>query len=266
MISVRAGSGLGDAIYLQSIARHLVERGEKVEVCSDWPEVFRYLPVHVAPFRRFPVDRNAHYSMRRHVKDTTQFQDCCIQAGLPKSIDLRLDWEPVRPGLVETLQKVGKPIVCVQLPRAPFGRKDGFGMELLPDLRAIQRAIDALKDEAFIVQLGAGEALHNFQGIDLDLSGKTTVSDLIDVAWSASAFLGYCSFFIPLAESLNKPALIVWSRKGLSSPHQVVRQINPGKIPHKLSTRSVFDDCSNNEIIQALHATLRHERKYQVAV
>lgn len=255
-LSVRAGSGLGDALYLQSVARHLVEEGRQVEVCCNWPEVFQNLPVSVVPFRRFPVDRNAHYSMRRHVKETTQFQDCCLQAGLRNDVDLRLDWAPRNAGLIDSLKAYGRKIVCVQIARAPFARTDGFGRELLPDQRRIQDAIDYLKGEALVVLLGCGESQFKFDGIDVDLSNKTTVSDLIDVASCADAFLGYCSFFIPLAESLNKPAVFVWSRKGLSSPHEVVRQITPQKILHKRSSRAVFDDCSAEELGRAIDATL----------
>jgi hypothetical protein len=153
---------------------------------------------------------------------------------------------------------MGKPVVCVQLPRAPFGRSDGYGLELLPDCRTIQRAIDELNGRAFVVQIGSGAPLFRFSGIDLDLSDKTSVCDLLDVAWASDAFLGYCSFIVPLAESLNKPALLVWSRKGLNSPHQLVRQITPQKIFFRPSSRFVMDDCSPAQLSKAVDETLCH--------
>jgi hypothetical protein len=238
---IRCGRGLGDSLYLQAVARHLVKRGEKLQVRSDWPDVFRTLDVEVAPFTRAGVDIVAHYSLRKGIKGTTQFEDCCIQAGIREPVDLRLDWEPANVGLVDQLRSHGKPILCVQLPRNPMARMDGFGRELLPDCRVIQRFIDAARDH-LVVQVGSGEALYRFHGIDVDLANKTTVSDLIDIGCVADRFLGYTSFMVPLAESFDKPAMFVWSRRGLKSGTQYVRQITPEKSLHKATSRYVVDD------------------------
>lgn len=251
--SIRAGMGLGDSLYLQSVARHLVAKGELLSVCSKWPEVFRPLPVQVEPFRRLGVDICAHYTMRKSKPETTQFQDCCIQAGIREPVALQLDWgAPTNPQLVDRLKQHGKPIVCVQLPRAPMGRTDGFGKSLLPDCRVIQRLIDGLRGRALLVQIGAGAPLFNFNGIDIDLANKTTISEMIDVASVADAFLGYCSFLVPLAESFSRPALFVWSSRGLRDGQQYVRQITPKKILHKPTSRFVIDDWPSSQILGAL--------------
>jgi hypothetical protein len=256
MISIRCGAGLGDAIYLQSVARHLVERGHKVEACCDWPDVFLPLggKVTVSPFRRKPIDRLAHYSQRRAIAGTTQFEDCCIQAGIREAVDLRLDWQPVNVDLLSRLRASDKPVIVVQMPRAPFGRTDGYGMEFLPNCRRIQDAIERLCGRAFLVQIGNGERQFRFDGIDLDLADRTSVSDVIDVGYAADGFLGYCSFIVPLAESFSKPALLVWSRKGLNSRHDVVRTMKPTKILHRPSSRWVMDDCSDDELTGAVNA------------
>lgn len=236
--------GLGDALYLQAVVRHLVRKGQKVEVCTEWPDVFRPLKDHVkfSPFSRTNIQILAHYSMRKGIAGTTQFEDCCLQAGIREPVEFKLDWWPVNAGLVAQIRKPWKPILCVQLPRAPMGRSDGFGAELLPDCGVIQQAIDRLKDRAYIVQIGSGEALYRFKGIDLDLSNATSVSDLIDVAYAADGFLGYCSFLVPLAESLGKPAVLVWSRRGLHSRQPFISRITPQKILHRKSSRWIVDD------------------------
>lgn len=252
---MRGGMGLGDAIYHQSIARYFVGQGYRPEVCTAWPDVFRPLAgqVDLSPFRRDRIDRLAHYSTRRSVEVTTQFQDCCIQAGIVDPVDLWLDWTPVNDNLFGIRQTVRKPVVCVQMPRAPFGRTDGYGIELLPDCATIQRAIDVLKARgALIVQVGGGESLFRFTGIDIDLVGKTSVSDLLDVALACCGFLGYCSFIVPLAESMFKPALLIWSRAGLNSPHDLVRSITPKKIFFRRSSRFVMDDCADADLHEAV--------------
>lgn len=253
-VSIRAGSGLGDSLYLQSIVRHLVEEGYHVEACTDWPDLFRPLRdrITVSPFRRHPADRIAHYVQGKNNPRTTQFEDMCIRAEVPRNIDLRLDWTIVNEVLARKIGKE-KPVVAVQLPRRPMDRKDGFGAELLPNCAVLQAAIDIIKPHARIVQIGSGDAIHHFSGIDIDMSNRTSVSDLIDIASVVDGFLGYVSFFVPLAESLGKPALFVWSRRGLQSTTEFISAITPKKILHAVSSRAVVDD---EELAGAVHEFL----------
>jgi hypothetical protein len=250
--------GLGDAIYVQSVVRHLVQKGESLRVCTAWPDVFRQLgpKVTTAPFTR-QVNILAHYSARKQKVGTTQFEDVCQTAGIREKVDLRLDWKVEDEKLVGWLKETadGRPIVLVQLPRSPMGRKDGFGAELLPDCRVIDRVIARLKTRrALIVQIGAGASLYGLSGIDVDLSNRTTVGQMFDVATAADAFVGYCSFLIPLAESFNKPALLVWSRRGLRSGQPYIRAITPQKILHKKTSRALMDDTNETQIDEAADA------------
>jgi hypothetical protein len=235
MRTIRGGSGLGDAIYVASVVRHLNLRGERLRVATDWPDVFRYLDVECIQFTRNGIDILAHYSARKP-QPTKQFVDVCQTAGIREPVELKLEWR------TERRLSTALPVVLVQLPRSPMGRTDGFGAALLPDCRVIQRAIDLLNGRAYIVQVGSGKALHRFTGIDLDLSNKTSVVELIDLAAGCDAFLGYVSFIVPLAESLNKPALLVWSRKGLNSGTAYIRQITPQKVLYRDSSHYVVDD------------------------
>lgn len=183
--------------------------------------------------------------MRRGIEGTSQFEDGCIQSGIRERIEFKLEWRLVnRPSLPS-----GRPIILVQMPRPPFARTDGFGTEFLPDCRRIQDAINHIGRRAFFVQVGTGEPLFKFYGINLDLTNKTSVCDLLDLATLADGFLGYCSFFVPLAESQSKPAMFIWSRKGMGSPHLVVRQMTPTKILHRCSSLWVMDDATDKELM-----------------
>lgn len=251
MKTIRGGMGLGDALYVQAIVRHLTQRGQNLRVNTAWPDVFRHLGVETAPFSRQGVDILAHYSTRKGIEGTTQFEDCCASAGISEPVDLRIDW-PTRADSFDE-----RPMVLVQLPRAPMGRSDGFGAELLPDCRQIQRAIDVLLGQATIVQVGSGKALHQFKGIDHDLTNRTTIPQLFDLAAACTAMLGYVSFFVPLAESFSKPSLLVWSKRGLKSPHRYIRQITPQKILHKRSSAAILDTAQPDEIEEAARALLQ---------
>lgn len=249
--------GLGDALYVQSIARHLVSRGTALEVRTAWPDLFRGLApkATVAPFTRDGIHILAHYPTRKKIQVTTQFQDCCITAGISGDVELKLDWVPTNRALIDSLQ-TGLPIVCVQLPRSPMGRTDGFGAELLPNCSVIQKMIDKLKGRALVVQIGAGKPLYAFRGIDIDLANKTSVTDLIDVSTVAAGFLGYPSFLIPLAESLAKPVMAVWSRLGLKSGQPYIQQITPAKLLHHSTSRYIVDDANDKSISEAADAIL----------
>lgn len=247
MKTIRGGMGLGDALYVQAVARHLVAKGQRLQVATAWPDVFRFIDVQTVPFRRSDIDILAHYSRRKNHR-TGQFEDVCIQAGIDGPVELRVDWQTADSDLVRRLRADGRPIVCVQLPRSPMGRSDGFGSELLPDCKVIQRAIDFLGGRALVVQIGAGQALFRFKGIDVDLSNETTVSELLDVASIADGFLGYVSFLVPLAESFSKPALLVWSKRGLKSPTGYIRQITPQKVLHRSTSMHVVDDWRPDDV------------------
>lgn len=259
MRTIRGGMGLGDAIYVQAVARHLVARGERVRVMSAWPDVFKPLNGHceVKPFTRNGIDTLAHYTSRKSVRGSDQWQDVCFNARVPGA-ELKIDWQP-GPMAADLRQRAaGKPILLTQLMRAPMGRADGFGASLLPDAQAVQVALDRLRDRFFVVQVGSGRPLHALRGLDLDLAGKTTVSELIDAAYAADAMLGYVSFFVPLAEALGKPALFIWSRRGLNDPKPYVRQITPEKILHrKTLCRWVMDDVPRETIERAADGLVR---------
>ncbi len=136
-------------------------------------------------------------------------------------------------------------------------RKDSFGAELLPDCRTIDRLIAMARERgAFVVQIGAGRPLYRLSGIDLDLANQTSVTDLLDIATEVDGFLGYVSFIVPLAESLDKRALLVWSRRGLAAGHPYVRQITPQKVLEKATSRAVFDDATEAQLIGAVNELL----------
>ena len=131
-------------------------------------------------------------------------------------------------------------------------RKDKFGRELLPKEETFNRIIDALKPVYHIVQIGSGKPLYHLEGIDLDLTSKTSITDLLDIALIADRFMGQVSFIIPLSESFDKKALIVWASKGLNSQERYISRITPRKILHKPSSLYVMDDWPDEKIERVL--------------
>jgi hypothetical protein len=257
MIRIRGGSGLGDAIYQRPIVDKLISHGHKVEVCCDYPEVFIGSPAIVSPFRRQEIDIIAHYTNGKSNPYTNQWQDVCARAGV--ACDLHMRWHIQNVALVERVrhQAAGRPLVLVHGGRVPMDRTDGFGAELLPTVGGFNCAIDAIRGECFLVRIGGGEQVYPLE-TDLDLIGKTSVSDLIDLGSCCDGIVAQCSFAVPMAEVFDKPLLAVWAANGMHHQREpYIQQITPRKVLSKATSLHVVDDWDEEKIIEVAHA-FRH--------
>lgn len=234
--------GIGDAMYMQSIAKYLKYKGVQLEICTKYPELFP-LEAKFSPFRRKPIDYTAHYTTRKHRKGTSQFVDMCLNCGITDDVDLVYEWT----AKTNPLPKTNKKILIVQQPRPAFGRTDGFGRRLLPKWEIVDTALNQLRDQFHIVQIGNGESLYHYKNIDTDLTNKTSVEQLLDIGDLAHAFIGQCSYIIPLAESFNKPIMVVWSNRVLSAKEQYIKTITPDKILHKQTSQYMFDEDTDEQ-------------------
>jgi ADP-heptose:LPS heptosyltransferase len=125
-----------------------------------------------------------------------------------------------------------------------MNRSDGFANDLLPNWKTLDQLIQC---EAFKVQIGQGAPLFKFHGIDLNLANKTSIADLLDIASLVDGFVGWCSFMLPLAESLGKPFFTLWSARGMRSREPFIRSLTPKKVIHRkdLSYHAVDDEPFN---------------------
>ncbi len=239
------------------VAEHFIRQGEQVVACSDNPAVFTGAGAEVEAFRRDRIDVVAHYTMGKSNPLTNQWQDVCNSAGVG-SIPLHFDWTAINQDLVDDLRAraAGRPIVIVHGGRAPMGRTDGFGKELMPDQRAFDIALASLEG-CFLVQIGKGEQIYPLKS-SCDLSGKTSVTDLFDIASICAGMVAQCSFIVPLAECFDKPLLAIWAHRGLSTGrHQYISSITPQKILSKPTSTFVVDDWTDDQIQEAVSAFRR---------
>jgi len=244
---------LGDAIYVRPIVEHFIRAGENVVVCSGFPSVFDGTGATVLPFDRFNIQVLAHYTAGKRNQATNQWQDICKSAGV--DVPLRFEWKVRNQALIGDLRAraAGRPIVLVHGGRTPMARSDGFGMELLPDRAAFDAVLGALA-ECFLVQVGRAAQLYPLK-VEMDLNGGTSVLDLLDLGSICDGAVGQCSFIIPLAESFDKPLLVVWAAAGLSSArHYYISSITPAKVLSKPSSRYVIDDWPIQKIQEAVRA------------
>ena len=237
---LRGGSGLGDAFYLRPIAEFLVRNGHKVTACTNFPDVFIGSSVTVEPFRRDRVTMVAHYTHGKNDPTTDIWTDVCRHAGF--NTPLSFQWAPRNGALLKRIRQAadGRPVLLVHGGREPMGRRDKFGIELLPLEGAFNSTIAAL-DDCYRVRIGRGDQLYPVT-CDLDLTNQTSVADVIDIAWASAGVVSMCGFPVPLAEALDKPALFIWSSRGLLSANQFIKTVTPAKILSKVSSSFVVDD------------------------
>lgn len=254
MKRVRGGAGLGDSVYVRAIVERLLAAGDKVEVCTHYPEVFADLPVSVKPFDRFNIQVLAHYTAGKLVKTTNQWEDICISAKI-EPFTLKISWTVRNKKLVADLlaEAAGRPLVIVGAPHAPMARNDGFGKELLPEKMAFDSVLSGL-DGCFTVKIGKAEQPYQISA-NKDLSGVTSVTDLLDLGLSCDALVGQCSFVIPIAEAFDKPLMTVWAAAGMSPAlHYYVSAITPTKVLSKATSWFVRDDWSAEQIEEVIHS------------
>lgn len=241
---IRGGSGLGDSIYTHVIARHYVKLEEEVKILSDFPELHQFLNCKVEPFSRLGADTVSHYSLRKQITSTNQFEDCCIQARVnPKSkVEYKLEWVPDDKILDKLNDKIKRPFLCVSSYRAPMARTDGYGAELSPDFDKYQNIVNALSEKYDIVLIGQGHQLRYVTNVNISLVGKTSITDLVNLVYYSAGVFAPCSFLIPLSESLDKKGLFLWSKLGMNSVHNFIRAITPEKVLSKPSSMSLIDN------------------------
>lgn len=201
-----------------------------MEVCTTYPELYPY-NVRFSEYSRLNITYLAHYSQRRKQK-TNQWQDVQIQSGV--KAELKIDWTLKNTKWLD----LPRPFTFVNGGRTPMGRKDGFGMELLPDPVGFLRALS--DQPGTTVYVGKGPRIHDVP-CDIDLNDKCSLSDLMDVASLADRFFGQVSFIIPLAEVFDRELVCVWSEKGLKSKNWVINHLTPEKVLSKQSSMYAMD-------------------------
>jgi hypothetical protein len=245
------------------IAQYLYSQDKDIFllIMSDFPDLFRDLPCHVVKHQKinhieyegskFPVSKIS-YCGRKYKDHTNQFQDVCIAADVPTDIPYKLEWTLKNQNIKDDINKLNtknKPICLVTAPFKPFGRDDDWGKEMTVDFTCMDRLITEKKDDYFFIQTCKDDPIYKLKNIDFNLSKKTTVSDLIDIASLSSVLIGQVGHCLPLAECLDKPALIFFSANGLKCGNKFLEAITPTKTIYKKSmVKYVIDNWSEAKI------------------
>lgn len=224
MMKIRGNSGLGDAVYLYSVAKHLQDNGELVEVLSNYPEIYEALGCAVQDYdRALTVDLDCNYCHKKG-RDSAQMADISEPVG----IDL-----PIR--LSRT-----KPTILVPRWGNPMNNKIDRS-ELIPDRAPVQDFIDL--HDALYIQVGESDQAHSedWDNIDIDLTDRTSVPALM---WLYSAVDGVLSTIgnpVAFAEAFDTPLFCVFAQSGFDSNNRFFSTIRPHKVITKETSYYAVD-------------------------
>ena len=256
MIRIKCASGFGDAIYPYPIIQHYIKQGEKdISLMTDFKEIYTGVPVKIVPHSKDWASHKISYCRRKYTPGTSQFQDVCLFANVPSDLPLRVNWKPTTSNTIESvkakLSKSGKKLCIFSGPFRPFGRADEFGKEMTIDFKALQKLITHIHKTHYIVIICSDAPIYNYDDIDLDINGETSVSDVLTLVQMADRTIGQVGHILPISEALGTPGLIFFSKKGLQSPERFISAITPEKVIHyKDLVKHIIDDWDMNTIIQ----------------
>lgn len=229
---IRGAGGLGDSAYLVPVARYYASRGDSVLVSSSYGDLYRGIQgVSAIPFQRgAPVDIECTYVRRRQETHTTQYEDTLILAGVP--LDTPFIASPDSIDREYSIDSRGRPICVVH---APYTRRDkhgvvcNTGISIASDI--LERFIDRHRDKYFFVGTGGGarEIQAPLQGLDLDLTGRTTLRQYLSVMRQSALSVSQCGHPLPIAEMLGRKAFVVYGAGMRTTDNFLSRTATPDK-------------------------------------
>jgi hypothetical protein len=251
MIKLNAPKGLGDAIYMRAIALHLLDRKKDVKVLTWWPDVFFDLPIKITSANDYTNDDDLHHAMAclhcrvPAIRALDRFKLTCFQAQILEPVELRLGWKVRNQKLVDEIKQCadGRQIMLYQ-PRKMS--KDGDQELTRPERAQFNTFVNRQRKGFFRVKTGHPHYVQDDTdlGCELDLFGKTSVTDIFDIAAVSDMIFGEASCFLPnLAESLDKPFTCMYARRGLAAvSRKRVWGIRPEFMIHKKHLATVIYD------------------------
>lgn len=247
MIDLIGPRGLGDAIFVRAVAMRWLELGQPVTVFTLWPEVFDGIDVTVKNPTERTGDENIHHCVGcshcrlPDVLPVSMFRRICHQSGLFEPFDFKIDWKVKSPDMVNKIKRRsnGRKILIYQPPKVA----NGFEQELFNP--SPEDFIQYLEDHSDFYRIKVGHPLTAHEFIDapceLDLFGKTSVSDVFDIATICDLFFSQVCYLVTLGEAMDKKVACMFTRRQLEANAVRIRQLTPPVFIHKHHLAEVID-------------------------
>ena len=204
-------SGLGDAIYGYSIAKHYSKEND-VTIKTSFPMVYDKLNVKTLPRRKkTKVDKVITYVHRREFPDTNQYEDMLIStADISIDLPMEFDFEDKS----DLVINMDKPICLIKTPGCLRMHKRFKDFSGCPDPKIFQDFIDEHKNEYYFINVGKDEVkMRELKGIDVDLENRTTIYDLFRLVKISKFGLFQSCFLLPMFQAMKKKFRVVLPSK-----------------------------------------------------
>ena len=210
MIVTKGASGFGDTIYMRVVMEWLVKNcHDRLAIMARYPEVFTGLPVETWDFyRKENIDHFCTYITAKK-SEYTQFQDLLMRGHLP-NIEFTSDLKNRKPS--------GKVLVIPTY--APMN-----GVSNAVDMKPMQ-----FEFSKFVTKF------HNVEYLE----GKYEFLELVDIFNSASLVIGQVGWIAPMAQMLDVPLILIFTKRAMNSQNRFLRDILPHKIIEKPTTHAVI--------------------------
>ncbi len=259
-IGLKGASGLGDSIYGFPIIKHYAKKYDQVYCMSNYPELFstlenvsvhkhvklNYIKMHDGT--KQPIDIRYTYTPRKYTAGTSQFTDALISAGIKEDIKLEIPWGLSASRLaLDVWDKAKGKLVCVMAaPYEPFGRDDEWGKILRIQPTIMQDIVNSFNDKVFFILVGNTYVLHDIKNVGIDLVGKTTVSELLDLVTPSDFGISQIGNLLPICEALNKRNFIIFNEKAMQCDNRFIAAITPEKTVHYKKLNKSIKDTDKN--------------------
>lgn len=247
MIRLNAPKGLGDAIHVRAVVIHLLRQGELVTVFTRWPEVFADLDISVRPAneaRQYDDVTSARACLQcivPYIRNLSLFRNVCLQAGIIDAINLDIDWKVKNRALVDEVDALAqRPILIFQPLKTVANEEDE---QRRPNSEVFRRLINGHR-EHFKVKVGNCQFVDDDAALacDLDLFGKLTVTDAIDMVKIADVVCSEPSYLTILGQAFSTKVECLFSVRGLRSNIKSVAGITPERLFHNKHRATAFYD------------------------
>jgi hypothetical protein len=244
LFKIRGARGLGDSVYVYPIAKYFIDKGKDVAVMTNYPVMYETLKCKCIGRAEGKPDIDCRYGPRYPIQTTNMWEDTLIMAGLEKeNIEFKIEYKmPKHPPIFPNYKKH----CVIKTPCYPTSKPNKVLEFLIPSMSIYQNIINEFKDQCWFTLLGHNNGYnHGLYNYDVNHSLKNDLHEIMCFIDRSDIVLCQSSYFVSMAEGLNKKVLIAFAQKGLDSPKSYYRWSTPAKVKTKPDTTDCFVDSEN---------------------
>lgn len=215
---IKGASGFGDAIYLRAIVEWLLEnRPDEYLVLTKYPNVYADLSVQTDDLHstKYGLDYYCHYLHGKHL-ETTQWEDMLNKANIPY-FPLTSKLSSYNTSLFDSA--LNKTVLVIKPYNAMNGAKG-----TTPLIPKFSEVFSYASQYANVVYLNR----------------QYPFLELVKMFNSCKLVISQVGWAVPLAEMLNTPIQIIFTKRAMFSNYNFISRIKPKKILTKSTSEAII--------------------------